>query len=346
MSFQVGISQTNCIIIALPLYLKEKKKVVYEMRKFIIDTDTASDDAAAIMLAVLSKEIDLLGVTVLAGNVDVEQAGRNALMTLEVCGSDAPVYLGAKRPLFRERKETISVHGADGMGDRGVINPKGTPEEDRAVEYILDMAKAYPGELEIASLGPATNIALAVLTDRDAMRGVKHIWSMGTPGFGPGNATPVSEFNVFIDAEAYALMLDAGVPVTIAGFDLCEGEIGLDVDELEQLDRGSAAGHFLSEATKVLLEFNRHTRGVSMVDLPDAVAMAVALWPDFITGKIRCHCQCCFDAGPTYGQVIFYQDGRTYEAVPSWQDANAEVVTSVDERIFTERFMKIIGGKR
>ena len=312
------------------------------MRKFIIDTDTASDDAAAMMMAVLSKEIDLLGVTVLAGNVGVEQAAKNALMTLQVCGSTAPVYLGARRPLFREHKETISVHGNDGMGDRDIIHPDRSPESRRAVEFILETVNANPGEVEIAVLGPATNIALAMLTDRDTMRKVKHIWSMGTPGFGPGNATPVSEFNVFIDAEAYALMLDAGVPITIAGFDLCVGNIGLDTEELGQLAKGSESGRFLSEATKVLLEFNRQTRGVSMVDLPDAVAMAAALWPDFIKSKVKCHCQCCIDAGPTYGQVIFYQEGRTYEAVPAWNDANAEVITKVDEELFTRRFMAML----
>lgn len=87
------------------------------MRRFIVDTDTASDDAAALMIAALSEEIDLLGVTIVAGNVGLKQATDNALMTLEVCGSDAPVYLGAKRPLFRERHETISVHGKDGIKD-------------------------------------------------------------------------------------------------------------------------------------------------------------------------------------------------------------------------------------
>ena len=314
------------------------------MRKIIIDTDTASDDAAAIMMAVLTKDIDLLGVTVVSGNVDVVQAGNNALMTLEICGCNVPVYLGAKRPLFHERKETISVHGTDGMGDRGIINPKAAPALDRAVEFILDMASAYPGELEITTLGPATNIALAVLTDRDTMGKVKHIWSMGTPGFGTGNATPVSEFNVFLDAEAYALMLDAGVPVTIAGFDLCEGEIGLDLDQLAHLEKGAEPGRFLVEATKELLEFNKRTRGVAMVDLPDAVAMAVSLWPEFTLGKVQCHCHCCVDAGPTYGQVIFYQDGRTYEAVPLMQDANAEVVTAVDVELFTRRFMEMLSG--
>lgn len=183
------------------------------MRRFIVDTDTASDDAAALMIAALSEEIDLLGVTIVAGNVGLKQATDNALMTLEVCGSDAPVYLGAKRPLFRERHETISVHGKDGMGDCDIIHPKRSPEEKRAVEFILEQVERYPNEVELVVLGPATNIALAILTDREIMSKVKHIWSMGTPGFGFGNATPVSEFNVFIDAEAYALMLDTSSTV-------------------------------------------------------------------------------------------------------------------------------------
>ena len=172
------------------------------MRRFIIDTDTASDDAAAIMIAAMSPQIDLLGVTIVAGNVGLAQAADNALMTLEVCGCDAPVFLGARQPLFHDRHETISVHGKDGMGDCGIIHPQKSPETMRAVEFILSQVEKYPDEVELVVLGPATNIALAVLTDREIMSHVKHICSMGTPGFGSGNATPVSEFNVFIDARA------------------------------------------------------------------------------------------------------------------------------------------------
>ena len=316
-----------------------------QRRKMIIDTDTASDDAAAILMAAMSDEVEILGVTAVAGNVDVEQAAQNALATLEVCGCNAPVYVGARRPLFHKRKETISVHGRDGMGDVDLIHPTRTPEPKRAVDFILDQVLQYPDEVEIVVLGPATNIALAVLTDRDAMSHVKHIWSMGTPGFGPGNATPVSEFNVYIDAEAYALMLDSGSPITIAGFDLCMGNIGLDQQELAYLETRGAEAKFLKAAATELLKFNQRTQGVSMVDLPDVVAMAVALWPDFVRESINCHCHCCTEAGAVYGQVIFYQDGRTYEAMPERQDANARVILSVDEEIFTKRFLSLLGGE-
>jgi len=312
------------------------------MRKFIIDTDTASDDAAAIMLAVLSKEIEIVGVTVVAGNVDLVQAGKNALMSLEVCHSEVPVYLGSSRPLFREAEETISVHGIDGMGDMDIIHPKRTVEVINAVDFILQTVRDNPDDIEIAVLGPATNIALAILNDRKTMSKVKHIWSMGTPGFGPGNATPVAEFNVFIDAEAYAIMLDAGIPTTIIGFDMCAGEIGVDVNELAYMAGQSEVGQFLKDATTVLLEFNRQTRAADMVDLPDAIAMAAALWSDFTVSKVRCSCHCCINDGPTYGQVIFYQQGRTYEAMPELKEANVEVISAVDEEIFTSRFMNII----
>ncbi len=282
-------------------------------------------------------------VGAVSGNVDVEQAGLNALQTLEVCGrADVPVYPGAKRPLFHERKATVSVHGKDGMGDKGIIHPVGKMQDRRAVDFILDTVKKYPGEVEIAVLGPATNIALAVLTDRDAMKNVKRIWSMGTPGFGPGNATPVSEFNVFIDAEAYALMLDSGSPITIAGFDLCTGNIGLDRYELSYLETGSPAAKFLTRATSVLLQFNIDTRGVHMVDLPDAVAMAAALWPDFVKKSVRCHCHCCTENSEVYGQVIFFQEGKTYESMPDVKDANADVITAVDSDMFTQKFMDLV----
>ncbi len=313
------------------------------MRKIIIDTDTGSDDAAAIIMAAYSRDIQILGVTTVAGNVPLEQAAQNAMATLEVCGrSDVPVYLGASRPLFRERPFTVSVHGADGMGDCGLIHPKMSVQSQRAVDYILETVNKYPGEVEIIALGPATNIALAVLTDREIMRKVKHIWSMGTTGFGIGNTTPVSEFNVFIDAEAYALMLEAGIPITIVGFDMCGGSIGLDKSKLETIAAGNEAGRFLEKATREILQFYLRTRGQHVVELADSVAMAVALWPEFTQKKVRCYCHCCTEQGPTYGQVIFYQEGRTYEAVTNIGEALTEVVTQVDEKLFTERFLTML----
>lgn len=312
------------------------------MRKFIIDTDTASDDAAALIMAALDNNIEILGVTSVAGNVSVEQAAKNAIATLEVCNCDAPVYVGASRPLFRERHDTISVHGKDGMGDCGIINPTRTPEKGRAVEFILDTVNKYPNEVELVVLGPATNIALAILTDREVMKKVKHIWSMGTPGFGEGNATPVSEFNVFIDAEAYAVMLDCGVPVTIAGFDICLGSAEIDKAALIAYANGNKAGRFLERATSKLLEFNFDSRGEYLIALPDAIAMAAALWDGFIKDSVNCYCKCCTQDGEAYGQVILYSDGKTYEAVTNRPKANARIITEIDADLFASNLLNLL----
>ena len=113
-----------------------------ENHRIIIDSDTAGDDAAALILAARSETVEILGVTVLAGNVPLEQGAKNALAVLELIGCDAPVYLGAAAPLSGEEKECFSVYGADGMGDAGLIHPKGKPQEKNAVDFILDTVRA------------------------------------------------------------------------------------------------------------------------------------------------------------------------------------------------------------
>lgn len=312
------------------------------MRKFIIDTDTASDDAAALIMAAFEKSIEILGVTTVAGNVDVYQATKNALATLEMCDCSVPVYMGASGPLFRKRRETISVHGKDGMGDCGIVNPVRKEEKERAVDFILDVVGRYPDEIELVVLGPATNIALAILENREIMKRVKHIWSMGTAGFGPGNATPVAEFNVYNDAEAYEIMLNCGVPITIAGFDLCSAGTCLDKTDLDTIANGNKVGRFLERATSGLLDFNLNTRGVPLVDLPDAVAMAAAIRDGFVKESVNCFCKCCTLEESAYGQVILYADGKTYEAVSSVPKPNANVITKVDESLFVRSLLNIL----
>jgi purine nucleosidase len=316
------------------------------MRRFIIDTDTASDDAAAIIMAALDPDVEILGVTAVAGNISVEQAAKNAKMTLEICGSDAPVYVGQPQPLFKERADTISVHGADGMGDAGIIHPQGTIAEGDAVHFILDTVKKYPDEIELVALGPATNIALAMMLDPGTMRHIKHIWSMGTPGLGVGNATPVAEFNVFIDPDAYAVMLKAVCPITIVGFDMCTATIGIDIRKVEELEKnGNAAGKFLARATAKLREFNENASGQHLADLPDALAMAAAIWPDYVKASVQCYCTCMTTPGETYGQVIFYQKGRVYESMPKIGEYRAELVTAIDEELFVRRLMGLLTKK-
>ncbi len=315
------------------------------MRKFIIDTDTGSDDAVAMMIGLLSDGIEVLGVTTVCGNVPLELATQNALMTKEICGSNVEVYKGASKPIFRERQETTSVHGKDGMGDMDLIHPKTKANDMHAVDYIIETVKNNDN-VEIVALGPVTNIALAIMKDSETMKRVKHIWSMGTGGFGPGNATPVAEFNVFIDAESYKAMLDSGIPITIIGFDLCLGESALNKAELEKLAAGGAVGKFAVDCTTELLKFNLKVSGKHQIDLPDAVAFGVALWDDIVLDKSLCNCYCCTTEEAAYGQVIIADSKRHYESGDDrYNNLNATVIKAIDSKLFKEKLIETIVGK-
>src|ERR1700722_11836941 len=129
-------------------------------REFLIDTDTASDDAVALIMALRAPDVQVAAITVVAGNVSLEQATRNALYTAELCGSSVPVYAGAARPLLREPRHAQWFHGVDGLGDQGYPLPKRGPESKHAVDAIIDVIAAHPG-IVVITLGPLTNVALA-----------------------------------------------------------------------------------------------------------------------------------------------------------------------------------------
>lgn len=308
------------------------------MRKVIIDTDTGSDDAAAIMLAVAAADVEILGVTTLGGNIALEQTTKNALQTLEVCGSDTPVYPGACRPIMRELVTADGVHGKDRMGDQDLVHPVRKAESRHAVDFILETVRKYPDEIEIIALGPATNIALAIMQDRETMSRVKHIWSMGTSGFGVGNCTPVAEFNVYVDADSYAIMLTSGIPVTIIGFDLCLGPAAMHREDLDYLKTASAAGEFAVKCTTALLNYNLQHRGECFVDLPDAVAMGIALWPDIVEDYVDAYCYCCTKEEPAYGQVIIYDVNQPLSIDYKIPPANAQVIRRINYQEFKNRF--------
>ena len=307
-----------------------------QIHKIIIDSDTAGDDAAAIILAAKSPTVEILGVTVAAGNVSLEQAARNSMAALELAGCSAPVYLGANTPLSGEEKECFSVYGQDGMGEADIIHPKGTPMEKNAVDYILDTVRANPGEIELVALGPVTNVALAIQKDPETMRKLKRIWSMGTAGFGPGNATPVAEFNVYKDAPAYKVMLELGVPVTVIGLDMDDEPTWTDEAMLARMREGSEIQRFIETATRKLLEFKKGN-GIPAVDLPDAVAMGCLVWPDFVEETTQCYGSCITEPGETYGMVIFYREGFTYDSMPKIGQCNVSVVSKAKKNEFVDR---------
>lgn len=322
---------------------QEKGEDSGRRRRIIIDTDTGADDAAALILAAKDPNIEILGVTVLLGNVDLDQAAKNALMSLEIAGFQAPVYKGAGTTYKGREKEAFSVFGSDGMGDADLIHPQGEAEDDDAVDFIIDTVKKYPGEVEIVCLGPATNIAMAIEKDPEAMKDVKMIWSMGTAGLGEGNATPVAEFNVYEDPHAYKIMLDSGLPITIVGLDMCGGKAMWTDRNFETLEKSGKLGVFISKSFGKIREFYAGNGEEGRVMNCDPVLMKCMLNPDFCLETQKCHGSCITDEGETYGQVIFYKEGFTYDNVNSeGLDYNVTLVTKVDGANYFKRYLEAI----
>jgi inosine-uridine nucleoside N-ribohydrolase len=174
----------------------------------------------ALILALRSPEIDVLAITVVAGNVPLERCVRNAAGLVGLLGAQTPVAAGAGKPLLRETV-VAEVHGGDGVGGASALLPAGPPVlPEPAPAVILDAAGRYPGEVMLVALGPLTNVAAAALADPARFAKLTGIVSMGGAFQVPGNATAVAEFNVFADPHAASVVLASGVPVTFAGLDV------------------------------------------------------------------------------------------------------------------------------
>lgn len=313
----------------------------FEHRKIIIDTDTGADDASALILAAKTPNVEILGVTVLVGNVDLEQSTRNALAALEIAGCDAPVYKGSAETYDGTVKSAFSVFGSDGMGDAGLIHPAKQAEEGDAIDFIIHTVEENPGEVEILSLGPATNIAKAIEKAPDSMKKVKRIWSMGTAGLGPGNASPVAEYNVYSDAPAYKNMLDSGLPITVIGLDMCDGEAMWTDAQFDELRDRNGIGEFVAKSFGKIREFYKGNGSDTVMNC-DSMATMCALYPDFIQSTINTHASCIIDEGETYAEVLFYKEGFTYDIVNNDYDYSVTLVTAADQAAYFENYKNAV----
>ena len=316
------------------------------MRKIIIDTDTGSDDAIAILMALRDPSVQVLAVTTVCGNVNMEQATINAFRSIDAARTYVPpVYKGAFRPLYWDLVTGQFAHGQDGMGDMGLPVPDMQPETEHAVEAILRLVKENPGEIEIVALGPATNLALAMMKDPETMKQVKHIYSMGSGGYGKGNATSVAEFNVFVDAEAYKVLVDFPVPLTIIGLDLCYlPDALITQQDIDQLQTEGPIAQFAVDCNATLFQFCSRVLGRPAFIQPDPLAMGAALCPDIVTEVQDCYCFVCTDRNPTYGQVVVepkHYHKADEAKLGSWKPT-AAVVKQMDMAAYKQKLHAIL----
>ena len=248
-------------------------------RTFIIDTDTASDDAVALIMALLAPGVHVAAITTVAGNINVQQATRNALYTVELCGANVPVYMGAAKPLMRAHQSAIWFHGQDGFGDHGYAPPRRSAEAMPAADALIEAIEANPGAVLI-TLGPLTNVALALIKKPSIASQVSRCVVMGGAPCCEGNVTPAAEFNIWVDPEAARIVLLSDLPVELIGWQLSRYEAVIDPQDIAKILELN------NDVARFAIECNSHAREAYMVQtqedgicLPDPVTMCLALDP-------------------------------------------------------------------
>ncbi|CAA9448619.1 MAG: Inosine-uridine preferring nucleoside hydrolase [uncultured Rubrobacteraceae bacterium] len=258
------------------------------MRRFLIDTDTGSDDAVALVMALKHPDVTVEAVTIVAGNVPLEQGAQNALYTVELCGSTVPVFRGVGAPLLSPVVGAEEVHGLDGMGDIGLPLSGREPAPGHAVDVLVEKISASPGELTLVTLGPLTNVALALLRDPSISVKVNGCVMMGGTGQGPGNVTPVAEYNIWADPEAAKVVFESGMPLMMVGWDISRRYAVFGPDDSARLRGiGTPLAEFCVDIQRVLDEWARENTRLAGFDLPDPIAMAIALDPSVATEMRR-----------------------------------------------------------
>jgi purine nucleosidase len=298
-------------------------------RPFFVDTDTASDDAVALVMALGNDDIEVVGIGVVAGNVPLPQAVQNALYTTELCGSQVAVHAGEAAPLELLLETAQHVHGRDGMGDIGLELSGREPSGLHAVDALLEASHEHAGALTLVTLGPLTNIARALQRDPTLPERVPRCVVMGAVADHVGNTNPVAEFNIWVDPHAVDVVLRSGLAVELVGWDISRHYAVLDPTDAAAIRSiGTPLAEFCIDIQGVVNEFALHETKLAGFDLPDPIAMAYAIDPAVATETRRLHCEVETESSVTRGMVVMDLLGLT------GREPNALVVTAADRNRF------------
>jgi purine nucleosidase len=310
------------------------------MRNFLIDTDTASDDAAAIIMALSAPDVRVLGLTTVAGNVSLEQGTKNALLTAEICKSEVPVFKGAAAPLTRAHDHAHWFHGFDGLGDRGFAPKRRTPEREHAVDAILRLTSQEPG-LTLVTLGPLTNIALALGRDPGLAERIGRCVVMGGAPCCEGNVTPAAEYNIWVDPEAARMVFRSRLAIEMVGWHVSRGASVLNPDEIAEIEAlDTEKARFAIQSNSRAVQAYHTQTGETGLSLADPTAMAIAL--DRSVGltwsrhRVAIECASELTRGMTIVDRLDVSEDENN--APVWKaqgsEAKADVVWSFDSQKF------------
>ena len=251
-------------------------------RVFFVDTDTATDDAVALLMVLQRPDIEVVGISTVAGNCSVEQATQNALFVRDLVKSTVAVHVGADAPLAREWEGAHHVHGRDGMGDIDLPLYGRAAHTNDGVGALIDAAARWSGQLELVTLGPLTNLALALAQAPELVDQLKRVVVMGGTAELPGNVTPLAEYNFWADPEAAHQVAVSGLHFEMAGWDIATKFAAVDPDWAAELRSLGPLGKLAFDIQGVLRSFYRIILNSHTTHLPDPLAMAIALEPDLV----------------------------------------------------------------
>ena len=303
-------------------------------RRIIFDTDPGIDDSLAILLALASPEVQLEGLTVVHGNCSAERGTENALAVLELAGaSHIPVAMGCAVPLVKPLLLAPETHGDTGIGYAQLPPAKVKPLQKHAVDFIIESVLAAPGEITLVSIGPLTNLALALRRESRILDAIPEVISMGGAIFHPGNTTPLAEFNVYCDPHAAHIVYHSGLPVTLVPLDVTYQCLLTRTDVQRLLKIVSPITTFISDATRFYMDFHDEYQKIHGCVINDPLALALAFAPHLVDCQ-EYYVDVDISGGISTGKTFadhFHLTGKS---------ANMQVAMGVRPREFLELFLE------
>ncbi|HEY5629165.1 MAG TPA: nucleoside hydrolase, partial [Candidatus Limnocylindrales bacterium] len=287
----------------------------------------------ALVIALRHPDVEVAAVTVVAGNVPLDQAVQNALYTVELCGAAVPVHAGASGPLRRPLRTAQFVHGQDGMGDIGLPLAGRTPASDDAVGVLVrEIAGRPAGSVTLVTLGPLTNVALAFRRDPSLATRLGALVIMGGTADAIGNISAVAEFNIWVDPEAAAEVFACGAPITMVGWDISRKFAFVPPADADELRAQGRLGAFAVDIQATLSAFTANETHLAGFDLPDPITVAIAIDPSIATDVRRLNVRVETADGIATGQTVIDHLGVEHLT------PNADVVVEASR----ERFLELL----
>jgi len=335
----------SSLLLLVSLFLAVPSFSQAPVKKIIIDCDPGIDDATALILAMNYPGFEILGITTVFGNAYLDQTTKNALTVVELSGKKIPVYKGAGQPLHKQLSAPPDfVHGKDGLGNTGQPDPALRIESKTAAEFIVETARAWPGEVTLLAVGRLTNLAQALALDASLVQNVKEVVLMGGDLFVPGNVSPVAEANVAGDPDAADIVFTAPWKVTMIGLDVTKKVLLNDAILGRIKKKNKQYGPFIFAITRFYLDFYKkenHLEGGFYVHDPSAVMYLIdpSLF-ELIRGPVR-----VVTEGIASGQTIMAVYDYQAQLAP-WKDKPfVNVAIAVKSSRFLKKFESVLVKK-